>query len=381
MIASHFLSIFRPIIVLLIIILFVGCGGSGGGGNSSSSFSISGIVSGAVSSGVIMTLSGTSTGTDTTDASGNYTFSGLANGSYTITPSLSGYVFYPVSEALKINGANITPINFTATASTNPTYNISGTVTLSSGWALPGVTVTLSVNNYNSGTAATDANGDYTFTGLTNGSYTITPSLTGYTFNPASLAITLNGANVTSINFIVATAPPTSTHSISGTVTLSSGSALSGVTVTLSGVSSGTATTDKSGNYTFTGLTNGSYTITPSLTGYTFSHASTSVMLNGANSTSNNFIATATTAPPYSISGTVTWNSGGVLEGVNMMLAVTYNTTTATDSNGNYIFKGLTNGDYTITPSLNGYRFNATSVGIKINGANVTSINFIGVKE
>jgi len=206
-------------------IMLFACGGGGGGGSSSSptSFSISGTVSGAVSSDVSMTLSGTSSGTVKTDASGNYTFTGLANGSYTITPSLSGYVFNPVSEAVKINGANITSINFIATANTNPTYNISGTVTVSSGGALLGVTATLSGNN--SGTGTTDASGNYTFTGLTNGSYTITPSLKGYTFNPTSIAVVINGANATSNNF---TATPAPTPSISTQGSLDFGVALIG---------------------------------------------------------------------------------------------------------------------------------------------------------
>ncbi|MGC8762713.1 MAG: hypothetical protein ACP5VN_03625, partial [Acidobacteriota bacterium] len=43
-------------------------------------YSISGTVSGATASGVTMTLSGAASATTTTDASGNYTFSGLANG-------------------------------------------------------------------------------------------------------------------------------------------------------------------------------------------------------------------------------------------------------------------------------------------------------------
>jgi VWFA-related protein len=215
MITSHFLSIFRRILILSIITLFVGCGGGGGGGgaNPSSSFSISGTVTGAVSSGVTITFSGSSSGAMTTDANGNYTFSGLANGSYTITPSLSGYVFNPVSEAVTINGANIFSIDFTAAANTNPpTYTISGTVTVSGGGALPGVTVTLSGNG-TSGTTFTDANGNYTFTGLTNGSYTITPSRTGYIFTHASTSVTLNGANSTTNNF-TATPPPTPSISI-----------------------------------------------------------------------------------------------------------------------------------------------------------------------
>ena len=57
---------------------------------------------------------------------------------------------------------------------------------------------------------------------------------------------------------------------ISGQVTLGGGT-LSGVTVTLSGGSSGSTTTDSSGNFHFSGLAAaGSYTVTPSLGGYSF---------------------------------------------------------------------------------------------------------------
>jgi len=41
-----------------------------------------------------------------------------------------------------------------------------------------------------------DASGIYTFNGLTNGSYTVTPSKFNYTFTPASLVVTINGAAV-----------------------------------------------------------------------------------------------------------------------------------------------------------------------------------------
>src|SRR5512135_1870323 len=64
--------------------------------------------------------------------------------------------------------------------------------------------------------------------------------------------------------------PTKVTYSISGQST-SAGSGLSGVTMTLSGGKSTAVTTDASGNYTFTGLDNGSYTITPSKTGFNFS--------------------------------------------------------------------------------------------------------------
>jgi len=70
-----------------------------------------------VANGVTMTLSGAGTGTTTTNSSGTYSFSGLANGTYTVTPSLSGYTFTPSSQSVTISGANRTGINFTSTAS------------------------------------------------------------------------------------------------------------------------------------------------------------------------------------------------------------------------------------------------------------------------
>jgi hypothetical protein len=64
--------------------------------------------------------------------------------------------------------------------------------------------------------------------------------------------------------------------------------------MTLSGTNGTTATvTDSNGDYIFTGLDNGSYTLTPSLAGYTFTPAIQTVIINGANSTINNFTATA----------------------------------------------------------------------------------------
>ena len=59
-------------------------------GSAPSTYGVSGQVtlSGAGLSGVIMGLSGSQTGSATTNASGNYSFSGLASaGNYTVTPS------------------------------------------------------------------------------------------------------------------------------------------------------------------------------------------------------------------------------------------------------------------------------------------------------
>lgn len=95
----------------------------------------------------------------------------------------------------------------------------------------------------------------------------------------------------------------TPTYSISGTVSTSTGAAISGVTMTLSGSKTGTSTTNSNGSYSFTGLSDGTYTIAPSLTGFAFSPSSLSVI--GANLTGQNFTGTLTVTPgdcTYSIS-------------------------------------------------------------------------------
>jgi hypothetical protein len=76
-----------------------------------STVTISGQVtlSGAGLSGVTMTLTGSPSGpatTTTTDASGNYTFSVAAGGSYTLTPSLSGDIFTPANQTFSNLSAN-----------------------------------------------------------------------------------------------------------------------------------------------------------------------------------------------------------------------------------------------------------------------------------
>ena len=81
------------------------------------------------------------------------------------------------------------------------TYSISGTVTDSdTGFGLEDVTMTLSGDA--SDTTTTDASGNYSFSGLANGSYTVTPSLTNYTFAPLTSVVTRSGADVTNVDFV-----------------------------------------------------------------------------------------------------------------------------------------------------------------------------------
>jgi len=165
-----------------------------------------------------------------------------------------------------IYNVSASPSDYSLTFSTTQgtTYSISGTVT-----GLPaGADATLNLSGAAT-QSTTTVSGAYSFTGLLAGNYTVTPSLSGYTFTPASRAVTISSADVSDQNFTGAVS--SATYTISGSVKTSASAAISGVTITLGGAKAATATTDASGSYTFTGLSNGSYTMTAGEAGYTFS--------------------------------------------------------------------------------------------------------------
>jgi hypothetical protein len=320
-----------------------------------STFSISGTVTpSSLGSGTVLTLSGSGTQV-TADGSGSYTFSNLANGTYTITPNKSGLSFNPASQTVTVNGLNVTGTNFTV-----QTWSISGTVSPSGSGTL------LTLSGTSTGTATADVSGNYSFTGLLNGSYTVTPSKTGYTFSPANQPVTISSANVTSVNF---TATPPATYSISGTV--SPASLGSGTVLTLSGAASATATADSSGNYTFANLLNGTYTLSPSKSGLTFSPSSQMVTINGSSISGTNF-----SVQTWSISGTITPSTAA--SGATVALTGAATGTATPDGSGNYSFSGLISGSYTVTPSNSGYSFSPPSQPVTVASANVTGISFTG---
>lgn len=206
------LRFLRPWLVISSLILLYACGGGGGSATAPppavSTYSLSGSVSGAVQQGVVVSLTGAATATATTGSSGTYTFTGLANGSYTVTPSLAGYIFSPASTSVTVNGANVSATVFVSALAVG-SYTLAGTV---SGAVQQGVQVNLT--GAATATATTDASGNYSFAGLANGGYTVTPTLTGYTFTPASLAVTLNGASAGANNFTAAAVPAGSTWTL-----------------------------------------------------------------------------------------------------------------------------------------------------------------------
>ena len=240
-------------------------------------------------------------------------------------------------------------------------------------------------------TTTTDADGNYSFTGLDAGTYTVKVTKAGElagldqtedpdgTKDNASGAITLNADHPVqeNVNFGYV-----KKHAISGTVyldqnrdkTKNTGDIdLSGVTVKLldpSGNVVATTTTDADGNYSFTGLSDGTYTVQVDKTGPLADTEQTEDPSGQADSRSQAITFTRSDpdvinvnfgyAEDYTVSGTVYYdkdrsetlnNSEPGFDGITVKLlgedgSVVATTTTKAD--GTYSFSKLPAGKYTV---------------------------------
>jgi len=168
----------------------------------------------------------------------------------------------------------------------------------------------------------------------------------------------------------------TTTYTVAGTVNVyGTGDALANVTVSATGSATSSTTTGSDGNFTLSAA-NGTYTLTPSLANYTFDPVSTVVVVDGANITDTNFVATSTGgADTYGISGTV---SGAVQSDVKLTLSGGLSGTVMTGSDGTYSFGNVVGGTtYIVTPSRSGYSFSPEYTEFTIGAANAANIDFV----
>jgi hypothetical protein len=242
-------------------------------------------------------------------------------------------------------------------SSTVSGFDITGSIIPST--VAQGAVITLSQNGSTFATATVDSAGNFGFNNITNGNYTLTPAKAAVIFDPPSESLTVNGANISAPGFSASA----QTWSLSGALT----PALAGAVVNLSGASTSRTTTDSSGAFIFSGLSSGTYTVTPSNPGYSFTPPSQTLNVT-ANMANVNF----NDAQTWTVSG----NVGTTTPGVTVSLGGALSATAKTDSSGSYTFAGLTNGTYTVTPSLSGLAFTPTSLSVVVNGSDVTGENF-----
>ncbi|MDP2982289.1 MAG: carboxypeptidase regulatory-like domain-containing protein [Candidatus Latescibacter sp.] len=320
--------------------------------------SISGMVNGA--NGVKVTLKGGPAGTadtvkDNLNAGESYTFVGVQTGyTYTVGATKGSvndvWIVDPALPGYTINltpaGGDVTGKDFNVKKEQkNPTItaSVSGT---------SGVTVILTGANGSTQTV----NDSYTWTNLTKGtSYTLTASKTGVTFVQSSVTFS-NLQSDKNFEF-----KAINNVTISGTLKRPNvgnvvGTAINGATVTLGGDAPASTTSNASGYYSFSVQTNKSYTITPSLAGYTFSPSSSAVSVGTSDVPNKNFTGTQF----FTISGTVTGFAG---------VTVAYTGTLGNGSQvvtlngGTYSFQVKAGGTYTLSATLSGITFNTLNIG------------------
>lgn len=302
-------------------------------------------------SNVLVTATGG--GTNLTDANGNYAFSSLCPGTYVVTPLLSSFCFN--SQSVTVGSAQTTNgVDFVATPGA---YHVSGTLE----GMPPGPTVSVSLVGANTTNVVTTTSGTYTFPNLCSGAYVVTPSSACYQFFPPSLPTTV-GPNDDSLNFAVSGG---GAYAIRGQVTLG-GVGLSNVTVSAAGR---TFATGADGNYVFSNVCLGVYSVTASSPDFQFEPAANYVTLSSADVNGVNFAA----IPLFSLSGQVLQGTNG-LPGVKVAAGTN---ATFTDASGYYTNRSFREGTtLTVTPSLGGYAFVPAAQSLTLT-SNATGLDFM----
>ncbi len=249
----------------------------------------------------------------------------------------------------------------TDTTATAVEGTVRGTVTIE-GSGASGVTVTLS----SGASVTTDGSGAYTFNNVPAGTYVV--EISGFP-SDATFASTAKTAVVTTAGQVVTVDFSGSfvrTSSVVGNVSVAGVGPLAGVTVSLSGAATGSTTTDAAGQYAFTGLRAGAYTVAISgfdAVQYTFSPTSKNATV-GAGATevvsfSGSQVATAKISGAMFLDENDKNNvyDGAALEAFLMAanVAITLkgpnvgnSQTVQTDANGQFMFTDLVAGTYSV---------------------------------
>jgi uncharacterized repeat protein (TIGR01451 family) len=350
-----------------------------------------------------------------TASNGSYSFANLENGTYTVSETLkpSWINSGPTTRSVTLTGTGAQDIDFfnhgNLSVSGTKYNDLDSSGSLTAGDVpLPGWTITIKgtteFGKTISKVTVTDSSGNYTFTGLENGTYQVHEDLLlGWTNTaPATLDVILSGESLWGIDFF-----NRGSLSIEGKkyddADLSHGYstgdiALSGWTITLSGTTglgrhvSYTQTTDSSGRYNFSALENGTYQITetskPSWINTT--PDTTTVVLSGTSTKDINFF----NAGNLTISGKKynDLDSSGSLTAGDVPLpgwTITLTGTTATGrsipvvskvtgADGSYSFTNLENGTYQVHETLKSGWINTSSVNrdVTLSGSSFEGIDF-----
>ncbi len=317
----------------------------------------------------------------TTSNGGFYQFSDVEGGTYTV--SISGY---PADASFDATSAEVTISSTGQTVTRNfsgsyiRTASLMGMVTVE-GVGLPGITV--DVSGRDAAQTTTDANGQYTFTGLRAGNYTVEISgfdPTDVAFSDASGAVTIavGESKVRSFDGVFVRE-----STIAGRISVE-GNGLSGVTVSLQGMGADEeAMTDNGGQYSFDNLRAGEYQV--AISGYDtreYGFETTSATIRVEHGKTANQPFEGIMLRTASIMGQVSVEGEGLADVTVSLSGEGENQTTMTDQSGQYTFTDLPAGNFQVGISgydTDDYSFETTSRNVSLALGATATVPFEGI--
>jgi hypothetical protein len=320
----------------------------------------------------------------TTDASGNYSFTNLSAGNYTLTEVVqSGYVqtTAPTSLSVTITSGTVSPNNdfgnFQLGSMSGMKFNDANGNGAKDGGEVGLQNFKIKITGAKNDSVLTDANGNFSFTGLSNGTYTLSEvQQNGYIQtmppNPGTYSVNIqsgtNAVNKDFGNFMQGGISGLKFNDVNGNGVQDVGeNGIQNWKIKISGPQNDSVLTDANGNYSFVNLSAGTYTVSEILQSgwmqtFPTSPGTYSVNINsGTNSTGKNF----GNFQYGNVSGVVFTDTDGDgtndagetgLEGWRVRLSGARTDSMLTNASGNYSFGNLTAGNYTISVVVqNGY--------------------------
>ena len=302
--------------------------------------------------GITVSITGRQDDQMVTDDNGQYTFTGLRAGNYTVEITgfdATGVAFSATSSAIEVSAGESKVWSFDGTYVRESA--IAGQVSVE-GNGLSDVTVSLQGMGADD-TEMTDAGGQFTFPNLRAGEYQLAISgfdAREYGFSTTSATVRLEHGRTANVPF---EGIMLRTASIMGQVSVE-GEGLEDVTVSLSGEGENqTAMTDESGQYTFSELPAGNFQV--GISGYDtddYSFETTSKNIHVPLGETATVPFEGILLRTSGIAGRVSVGGAGIGD-VTVTLSGAEDRTATTDATGQYAISGLAAGDYTVT--ISGY--------------------------